>query len=251
MLEIGNSLRQAREHRGLSYANVEAATLIPARYLQAIEAEQFDRLPEGLYRRSFLREYAEYLGLDGGIFVAEYELRFAPPEAEPALVRPAPRRSRGNRLAELVPSGWRALVVALIVVVLAGAWWLGGRGTALRGHPAAPAPTPPTTPSLPEPKAPPAPPSAQREAPPVLVLTAARGACWLSVRVGSATGPEIYQQTLPVGGSLRFGLRRPLRIRIGAPWNLTARIGGRSVTTSLPPVTANVIVTRSGVKAAA
>jgi Helix-turn-helix domain len=56
MLEIGSSLREARERRGLELAKVEAATRIRARYLEALESERFELLPEGPYRRSFLRE---------------------------------------------------------------------------------------------------------------------------------------------------------------------------------------------------
>src|SRR5438128_1873704 len=64
MLEIGIGLRQTRESRGLVLADAEAETRIRARYLAALEEEQFEALPEG-YARTFLRSYANYLGLDG------------------------------------------------------------------------------------------------------------------------------------------------------------------------------------------
>ncbi len=56
--------------------------MIRARYLEALEEERVDALPEGPYQRSFLREYAEYLGLDGDILVAEWIVRFPPPAPE-------------------------------------------------------------------------------------------------------------------------------------------------------------------------
>ena len=87
MLEIGSSLREARSLRGLALADVEAATMIRARYLEALEQERFDVLPAGAYRRSLLREYVSFLGLDADVYASEYELRFEPPEPQ----HPQPR----------------------------------------------------------------------------------------------------------------------------------------------------------------
>jgi cytoskeleton protein RodZ len=56
MLEIGNSLREARHRRKLELAEVEKATRIRVQQLEALEHEQFDRLPPHPYPRSFLRE---------------------------------------------------------------------------------------------------------------------------------------------------------------------------------------------------
>ena len=88
MLEIGRSLREARERRGIALPEAEAATMIRCRYLEALEAERFELVPEGPYLRSFLREYAEYLGLDGDIFVAEYLHSHPPPPPEPEAPQP-------------------------------------------------------------------------------------------------------------------------------------------------------------------
>src|SRR5262249_62362470 len=83
VLEVGNSLREARRRRGVALSGAEAATMIRSRYLDALEHERFELLPDGPYARSFLREYAEFLGLDGDILAAEYDLRFAPEEPPP------------------------------------------------------------------------------------------------------------------------------------------------------------------------
>src|SRR2546422_7431652 len=69
MFEIGNSLREAREHQGLDYSQVELATKIRAKYIQALEDEHFEILPSGTYIKGFLRSYSEYLGLDGQLYV--------------------------------------------------------------------------------------------------------------------------------------------------------------------------------------
>ena len=76
MFEIGATLREARERRQLTWEQVEAETKIRAKYLRALEEEEFDSLPSGTYVRGFLRAYASYLGLDGRLFVDEYASRF-------------------------------------------------------------------------------------------------------------------------------------------------------------------------------
>jgi transcriptional regulator with XRE-family HTH domain len=234
ILEIGSTLREAREHRHLTQAEVAAATMIPARYLDALEHEQYERLPDGLYRRSFLREYAEYLGLNGDLYVVEYDLEHVPPpEPEPP---PPPRRTTA------LPFGALA-IVACVVLAGAGLWWLGGRG----GSSPTPAHATPPRHALRRPAShTTSPPRSVHAAPPALRLVAAKGDCWLSVHVGSPTGPLAYQGTLRRGSAISFGLHRRLFVRMGAPENLTARIGSRSLTASLPGGTANVVVTARG-----
>ena len=87
MFEIGNSLREARLRQGLEFVEVEQATKIRGKYLRALEDEQFDILPGQTYVKGFLRTYAEYLGLDGELYVDEYNSRYVPGEEEP-LLRP-------------------------------------------------------------------------------------------------------------------------------------------------------------------
>ena len=76
MFEIGNSLREARARQRLDYSQVELATKIRAKYLRALEEEQFEVLPSGTYVHGFLRSYAEFLGLDGQLYVDEYNSRY-------------------------------------------------------------------------------------------------------------------------------------------------------------------------------
>lgn len=77
---IGAILREARRRRQVELSEVEAATRIRARYLRAIEDEEWDALPGGAYTRGFIRAYASFLGLDGERLVAEYRESV---EAEP------------------------------------------------------------------------------------------------------------------------------------------------------------------------
>jgi len=111
VLEIGSSLREARILRGVELAQVEAATHIRTKYLEALENDRFDLLPGEAYARGFLRTYADYLELQADLFVDEYNARFAPPE-EP-LPQLIPRRR--------IELNWlpaREIAGALIVVAL-------------------------------------------------------------------------------------------------------------------------------------
>ena len=76
MFEIGNTLREARLRRGLDILDCEAETKIRAKYLRAMEEEQFDLMPSPTYVRGFLRAYADFLDLDGRLVLDEYESRF-------------------------------------------------------------------------------------------------------------------------------------------------------------------------------
>ncbi len=64
MNELGTRLVRAREARGLTLEDAERDTRISRRYLQALEAEQFEAIPAPVYARGFLRSYSQYLGLD-------------------------------------------------------------------------------------------------------------------------------------------------------------------------------------------
>ena len=89
MFEIGNSLREARFRQQLEFGELEQATKIRARYLRALEEESFDTLPAQTYVKGFLRTYADYLGLDGQLYVDEYNSRFSAEEEhrEPVVSR--------------------------------------------------------------------------------------------------------------------------------------------------------------------
>jgi cytoskeletal protein RodZ len=77
VFEIGGTLRDARLRLGLDFVELEARTKIRAKYLRALEDEQFDVLPAATYVKGFLRTYAEALRLDGKLFVDEYVTRYA------------------------------------------------------------------------------------------------------------------------------------------------------------------------------
>lgn len=81
MADIGEKLRSAREDKGLTIADIEKATKIQSRYLNAIEEDDFDKLPGDFYVRAFIRQYAQIVGLDGKELLSEYHKDV--PESKP------------------------------------------------------------------------------------------------------------------------------------------------------------------------
>jgi hypothetical protein len=233
VFEIGSSLRDARERQGLDLYEVERATHIRPRYLTALEEERFDVLPGPAYIKGFLRTYADFLGLDADRFVDEYSSRFPPTEEAPAVPLARVRRRRAVVDSPLV-------IVAFAVLLGLIGWRLSSMEGG--GHSAA-VPPPVTHTRVSQPTPSPAPPPVRRPATARIVFTAS-GPCWLSVHLGSESGRLLYERTLEAGQSARFVARR-LWIRLGAPWNLTARLNGKPV--ELPQFLGNVLVTPSSV----
>ncbi len=136
MFEIGNSLREARVRQGLDYPEIELATKVRAKYLHALEDEQFELLPAQPYVKGFLRTYAEFLGLDGQLYVDEYNSRYvvdALEEVAPRRVSPRARQQRGvERKVLLFALVGIAALTALVIV----AWKFGAGDTAAPPPPA-------------------------------------------------------------------------------------------------------------------
>ncbi|HET7416139.1 MAG TPA: RodZ domain-containing protein [Solirubrobacterales bacterium] len=120
---VGSKLREARTRRKLSLAEVEAATKIRPRYLQALENEEWDQLPGDTYTRAFIRTYGRFLGLDGER-LAEEQRRgrgAARPGDRLPRVDPRPRpvaRRRPGRHKNVPPRLVAGLVIALVVAAL-------------------------------------------------------------------------------------------------------------------------------------
>jgi hypothetical protein len=126
---IGATLREARSRRKLDLAEVEAAIKIRARYLQAIENEEWDVLPGVAYARGFVRTYAIYLGLDGERLADEYKRTVTVAaagagERTPKRVEPVPASSRGER--RRISGGLLATAVVIALTALAVAIGLAG-----------------------------------------------------------------------------------------------------------------------------
>lgn len=96
MPEIGSTLREARMRARIDITEVEQATKIRAKYLRALENEEWGLLPGPTFIKSFLREYADFLGLDSRTLVEEYKLRYDRP-SELELTPLSPRLGRDRR----------------------------------------------------------------------------------------------------------------------------------------------------------
>ncbi len=213
MFELGISLREARTRQGLDIPQAELATKIRAKYLRALEEEHFDVLPAETYVKGFLRTYADFLGLDGQLYVDEYESRFA---VEHFVDAPVRRSSRQHELS----FERRAVVLALVgVTALAAlvivAWKFGGAS--------------PSTPNV----------IPSQSAPSGLVFSGA--GTYVEVRHASASGKVLYEGTLQAGDLNAIAGQR-FWIRILHPKHLRLTLNGKVV--SLPArASLKVIVT--------
>src|SRR5919201_6939870 len=187
MFEIGNSLREARLRQHLDFDAAEHATKIRGKYLRALEDEQFDLLPAETYVRGFLRTYAEFLGLDGQLYVDEYNSRFVLGDEEPALPgRPRRSQARPGAQRRLATSAVAAALVgiAAVAALVILAWKFGGGGSSPATYPGLGKGTSGTVSVSSSPLTP-------RTRRVQLVVTAATGASWIQVRAGSVTGREL------------------------------------------------------------
>lgn len=78
-------LEQIRRRKGVSLESIRDATKISTRFLQAIEAEEFDKLPGGVFNTSYLKQYASAIGYSGEELIAYYFSRVKPEEVVPAV----------------------------------------------------------------------------------------------------------------------------------------------------------------------
>jgi cytoskeleton protein RodZ len=241
VFQIGTSLREARLRQGLDLLDAETATKIRSKYLQALEEEQFDVLPAPTYVKGFLRNYAEYLGLDGELYVDEYNSRYVQGEDEPP--RHLSRRSASAARAQRrVETG--ALVLALAGIIgAAGLVFLAWQWAAEE-----PARIPASPPSE-QPAAVSPPPAKASKRPWIkLTLTAASGATELTVYRGAApSGKPLFDGTLVRGRTMPFTGPR-LWFRAGRPGVLRAEISGHPTPIQADPSrAATLLATREGV----
>ena len=115
---FGERLKRERELREVSWEELTSATRIGPKFLQALENEEWEKLPGGVFNRGFVRSIARYLGLNEEVLLGEYDLAHgvpAPaPDGQPAVVQ------------EVAPPKWKPAVVVLGALVLIAAIVVGG-----------------------------------------------------------------------------------------------------------------------------
>jgi len=210
LFEIGNSLREARIRRALEFAQAEQATKIRAKYLRSLEEEHFELLPSETYVKGFLRTYADYLGLDGQLYVDEFNSRFGTDDRERvrrSSVRPQRRTRRFETGVVLVV----LLSIAVVTVVVISAWKSSDSHQtakhAPKSHHARHIAKPPSA---------------------YLVVKGVRGASYVAIHRGGPAGPVVFQGTIAKGETEPFKGKR-YWLNVSAPENLTITVGGERV----------------------
>jgi cytoskeleton protein RodZ len=248
VFEIGNSLREARLRQHIELGEVEQQTKIRAKYLKALEDEQFQLLPAPTYVKGFLRNYADALGLEGQLYVDEYNSRFITGEEDVPL-RPRDYQRRPQPLGHRFETRGIVLALGAIGVVFAlviAAWKFSSDNTPrYQGLNSKPVVVPRKKQK-----------HRRTTARPLarLVVTATNGNSWLLVRAGSATGKTCYQGTLEQGQELPFDrppcLYRRLWVAVAKPRNLVAKVNGRIRLIPGSVAAEQLIVTPTGIRKA-
>jgi hypothetical protein len=205
MPDIGATLREARMRARIDISEVEAGTKIRAKYLRALENEEWDLLPGPTYVKSFLRTYAEALDLDAKLLVDEYKLRherLSEVELQP-INAAAPGRER-RRQGPVIPR-WILLLLVFVGLIVA----LGLLGNDDPKPPPA-ATAPPATQTTTTPAATPPPPAAAQR---VRLRIVARSQVYVCLKAGDHT--LVDGRTLNAGQRTRTYRSRRFRLTLG------------------------------------
>jgi Helix-turn-helix domain len=215
MFEIGTSLREARERQGLDFAQLESATKIRGKYLRALEEEQFEQLPAQTYVKGFLRTYADYLGLDGQLYVDEFNSRYGVEADEPPIRASRTARTQLRVQTNVVIGALVGIAVVTALVIVA---WTAGSPDE-QGFPGVATTTAPNSATKRRPLP---------NAPASITLRATRAPVFLLVRKSSPNGRVLFNESLEAGGSQHFTVRR-LWVNTGTPENLRVLVGGKRI----------------------
>lgn len=125
-ISIGEKLRLERETRGIALRDISEQTRISMRYLEAIETDDYRRLPGGIFNRSFIRAYAKFVGYDEQAAIEEYAQTLrdhgeSPDDDAPKSHRSLVYTDDGNALNR---SRFKTLLLAIVILALLslGVW---------------------------------------------------------------------------------------------------------------------------------
>jgi len=228
MTSFGASLRRERELRGVSLQQIAASTKIGVSMLQAIEDDRFDKLPQGLFVRGFVREYARFLALDEQKILTELSFHASQAEAASPAAADPERRSSSRFAARLVNGGLIAGIFGGVVILILS--------PSFSSRSAAPAPLPAVNASAPA--AAPAPgtqvasgnpsvlpgvasPSASVLPQPLQLTLTATEDCWIGLDVG---GDRVENRVLRKGESFSIVARQNASLAVGNAGGLLVAI---------------------------
>jgi cytoskeleton protein RodZ len=240
MLSVGKVLQGARLEQRLDLPTVSARTKMSVRYLEAIEADDRRSLPSGFFYKSFVDQYARFLGLDTQEINGEVERLLsadAPlplPGYESVVSRNIPPMIRSRRFAPR-----RALIsLAALVTVVVGcsgiyAWWHQGKFGGFRTETARSAPPPTTSAAFSREVAPPKPASAEEPESStatagykVLLNLMAREETWLSI---SSEGKRLFSGVLAANQTKTVEGKESATMKVGNAAGLEVRLNGKLI----------------------
>jgi cytoskeleton protein RodZ len=262
MGSVGETLRQQRVRKHLTLEQVSHETKISERILEAIENEHFDRLPGGVFAKSFVRQYARMLGLDEDDLAAEVDRvmhtdagvpGFAQHPARHAIKVPKMPPYRGARPGS---SPWASLALTVALILLcSGIYMLWQRS---RRAPTVPSPTVAAASTTPESK--PVVPSAQKipetKADTKVEPSNPNAALHVSLSAGTETwvrawadGKEVMTATLEPGVIKTVDGAGEIRLRTGNAGGLQVNVNGKLAGPIGPPGQIRIVtVTAKGVQ---
>lgn len=124
MESFGARLKREREQRKVTLDEISLSTKIGTRFLRALEEENFEQLPGGIFNKGFVRAYARHLGMDEEQTISDYLVASGAVEPEKNLEEAPvlePRAEEGPHAAARIP--WGTLAVVLLLVALGFALW--------------------------------------------------------------------------------------------------------------------------------
>ena len=213
MFEIGSSLREARMRQGLDFEEMEERTKVRKKYLRHLEDERFDQLPGHTYTKGFLQVYADSLGLEGRLYVEEYNSRYVAgdDEASPRLPRSTASPRRRPRRESSGGAGIALAAILLVTALVIAAWRFGG----------------PDTPKVEGVNSRSAQSTAGKQRVAVSVR-AVHGPTFMEVRAGTASGRPLYTGTLERGQLQRF-TKKALYLSVARPGNVAVKVNGNLI----------------------
>ena len=225
--DIGGRLRRARELKGWSLADAARRTKLSVNTLQAIERNDFETLPGGMFRKAYVRTLATEVGLNANELVADYCAQFEPRVETPVITEP------DAALQELTPRPQRSLWTFATVAAPAVAWFMlqpGPVGATAPLGPVAPEPAVMMSPyasvafNPDSDRAPvPAANTADATASPLQLEMTATEACWVAA---DTDGERVLYRLVEPGERVQLQAHNRIVLRLGNAGAMTLSING-------------------------